>query len=84
MLTDVTYVPSLKRSLISLGTLDELGFSYKVENGFLHMYKNDYLILSDTKKHGLYVLNGYCHIPSACIVKFGRTDLWHLRLGHMS
>jgi len=84
MLTDVRYVPGLKRNLISLGTLDELGFSYRAENSSLHVYKNDDLILSGTKKHGLYVLNGFCNIPLACIVKSDRTDLWHLRLGHMS
>lgn len=40
MLTDVRYIPRLKRNLISLSTLDELGFSYKVENGFMHVFKN--------------------------------------------
>jgi len=74
MLTDVRYVSSLKRNLISLGTLDELGLSYKAENDFLHVYKNDHLILFSTKKYGLYVLNGYCHILSTCIVKSDRTD----------
>ena len=39
MLTDVRYVPGLKRNLISLGTLDELGFSYKAENSSLHVFK---------------------------------------------
>ena len=86
MLTHVRYVPGLKRNLISLGTLDELGYAYKAENGFLHVFKNDKLILSGTKKHGLYVLNGCSLYPalSACIAKSDRTELWHLRLGHMS
>ena len=55
LLTDVRYMPGLKRNLISLGTLDELGFFYKVENSFMHVFKNDDLILTGTKKHGLFV-----------------------------
>ena len=64
----------LERNLVFLGTLDELRFSYRAKNGFLHVLKNDNLILSGIKKHSLYVLNGYCHIPSACIVKSDRID----------
>ena len=77
ILTHVRYVPGLKRNLISLGTLDELGYAYKAKNGFLHVFKNDKLILSRTKKHGLYVLNGYSLYPvsSACIAKSDRTKL---------
>ena len=87
-LTEVRYVSGLKRKLISLGTLDELGFSYKAENDFMHVLKDDNLILSGTKKHGLYILNG-CYQPSVNIhsaytIKSDETELWHLRLGHMS
>ena len=87
-LTDVRYVLGLKRNLISLGTLDELGFSYRAENGSMHVFKGDELILIGAKKNGLYVLNG-CYFPSVnmysiCIAKTDKTKLWHLRLGHMS
>lgn len=66
ILTDVRYVPDLKRNLISLNTLDELGFLYKAENGFMHILKGDNLIMSGSKKYGLYILNGcyhLCNIP---------------------
>lgn len=86
ILTGVRYVPNLKRNLISLGTLDEQGLSYKAEKSSLFVFKNDKLVLSGTKKNGLYVLNGCCssYLPAACTVKSEGTDLWHLRLGHMS
>ena len=88
MLTNVRYVPRLKRNLISLGTLDELGYSYKAENDFMHIFKNNDLILTGTNKHGLCVLNGCSLFPVdvsfACVVKSDKTDLWHLRLCHMS
>ena len=87
-LIDVRYVPGLKRNLISLSTLDELGFSYKAENGSMYVFKGDELILTGAKKNGLYVLDG-CYFPfvnmySACIAKTDKTKLWHLRLGHIS
>ena len=78
-LTDVRYVPALKRNLISLGTLDELGFSYKAKNGSMHVFKGDELILTGAKKNGLYVLDG-CYFPSinfhsTCIAKTNKTEL---------
>jgi len=86
ILTGVRYVSGLKRNLISLSTLDELGFSYKIENGLMCVFKNDDMILAGTKKYGLYVLNGcqfHVNISFVCVVKFDKTKLWHLRLGHM-
>ena len=88
LLTNVRYVPGLKRNLISLGTLDELGFCYKAQKGHLHIYKHDNLILSGTKVNGLYVLDGYycasARTDSALVSNHDMTELWHLRLAHMS
>ena len=88
MLIDVRFVPGLKRNLISLGTLDELGFCYKAQKGKLYVYKDDNLILSGTKRNSLYVLDGCYHttarMDSALVSKFDITELWHLRLGHIS
>ena len=79
MLTNVRYVPRLKRNIISLGTLDELGYSYKAENEFMHVFKDKNLILIGTKKHSLYVLNGYSlspvNISTACMAKADKIDL---------
>jgi hypothetical protein len=33
--TNVKYVPDLKKNLISLGTLDSLGYGYSAKNGFM-------------------------------------------------
>ena len=40
LLTNVRYVLGLKRNLISLGTLDELGYWYKTKSGSLHVYND--------------------------------------------
>ena len=78
-LTNVRYVPGLKRNLISLGTLDELGLAYKAENGAMHVFNGNDLILSGVKRNGLYVLNGYYHpsvnIHSACTINSDKTDI---------
>ena len=88
LLTNVRYVPSLKRNLISLGTLDELGFCYQAKNGCLNVFKDKNLILSGTKKNGLYVLDDYYYnnvrTNTAFVFENDKTTLWHLRLGHMS
>ena len=88
LLTDIRYVLDLKINLISLGTLDELGFCYEVKNGCLNVFKDKNMILSGTKKNGLYVLDGYYYntarTDTAFVFENDKTSLWHLRLGHMS
>lgn len=60
VLTNVKYVPSLKQNLKSIGTLDELGFSYTTYTGKMHISRNNDIILSKTKKNELYVLDERC------------------------
>ena len=42
VLTNVRYIPGLKRNLISLGMLDELGYMIKVEAGTIKVSKAHY------------------------------------------
>ena len=87
LLINVRYVPGLKKNLISLGTLDELGFWYKAEKGSLHVYNNRNLILCGTKRNGLYVLDGCFHASAktdtALMINSGNIVLWHLHLSHI-
>ncbi|GAB2274337.1 hypothetical protein Dimus_039084 [Dionaea muscipula] len=64
LLTKVRYIPDLKRNLISLGMLDDLGCSYSACTGYLTVYKNAKPVLSGVKKQGIYVLNG-CYSSAA-------------------
>ena len=88
LLIDVRFVPELKRNLISLGTLDEIGFSYNAKNGCLHVSKNGNIVLTGTKRNGLYILDATFHVvtkfDSALVSSHNITELWHLRLGHIS
>ena len=88
LLTDIRYVLDLKINLISLGTLDELGFCYEVKNGCLNVFKDKNMILSGTKKVVYNVRNGYFYntarTNTTFIVENDKIALWHLRLGHMN
>ena len=86
-LTAVRYIPDLKRNLISLGVLDDLGCKYEVFNGVMEVCRNGRLVLYGKKYCGLYVLCG-CHVSASTHSVTAKTnsvtEKWHLRLGHMS
>lgn len=52
-LTDVRYMPSLKRNSISLGIFYTNGCSSKFENGFLRACKQSLVILEGFNKNSL-------------------------------
>jgi len=90
-LTDVRYIPKMKRNLISVSALDAKGYKYsggdsvlKVTRGSLIVMKGD---LSST--NGLYYLRGSTVSGNATPVISKNSDcdaanLWHMHLGHMS
>ncbi|XP_073273290.1 uncharacterized mitochondrial protein AtMg00300-like [Primulina huaijiensis] len=83
----VRYVPELKRNLISLGTLDKIGYTFKVENKVLKVSKGALVMMKGIRNNGLYSLVGSTIIGSAAAVAKGdgnKTQLWHKRLGHAS
>ncbi|KAK0574737.1 hypothetical protein LWI29_028298 [Acer saccharum] len=87
VLRNVTFVPNLKRNLISLGTIDEKGYTYKAEKSVLKASKGSLVILKSDKKNGLYVLRGVIITnEAACIASkiSDKGNFWHMRLSHMS
>ena len=59
VLTKVRHVPDLKRSLISLGTLEEAGFSFKAEQSVLKVLKGSRVVMKgERSKNCLYLLKG--------------------------
>ncbi|KAL6311694.1 hypothetical protein AAG906_006513 [Vitis piasezkii] len=70
-LCDVRHVPDLRKNLISLGTLDCNGFSYKSTSGVMKVSKGVMTVMKGQKLAGnIYKL-------------LDNTVLWHMRLGHM-
>ncbi|KAG8496414.1 hypothetical protein CXB51_007522 [Gossypium anomalum] len=89
-LSDVRYVPELKRNLISLSTLDSKGYRYTAESGVLKISKGSLVVMKGQRKTAkLYVLQGSTVTSDAAVASSSLSDdditkLWHMRLGHMS
>ncbi|KAG8477597.1 hypothetical protein CXB51_030467 [Gossypium anomalum] len=89
-LSDVRYVPELKRNLISLSTLDSKGYRYTAESGVLKISKGSLVVMKGQRKTAkLYVLQGSTVTGDAAVTSSSLSDdditkLWHMRLGHMS
>ncbi|KAH9658397.1 hypothetical protein KPL70_023479 [Citrus sinensis] len=85
-LTQVRFVPDLKRNLISIGMLDQTGCIIKAEKGVLRVIKGSMVIMKGIKQNGLYVMDGHTAVGEASVTdsKLNRSMLWHLRMGHMS
>jgi len=96
-LSNVVYVPSMRRNLISISVLDKCGFMFVFGNNEVKISCNSSLIGSGVLSDGLYLLNldpnsivqrqsDVCNIVRN---KRGRVTesssmLWHKRLGHIS
>nr|CAJ86192.1 H0306F03.15 [Oryza sativa] len=89
-LSDVRHIPNLKRSLISLCTLDCKGYKYSGGDGILKVTKGSLVVMkADIKSANLYHLQGTTILGNVATVSDSlsnsdATNLWHMRLGHMS
>ncbi|XP_020250324.1 uncharacterized protein LOC109827718 [Asparagus officinalis] len=86
-LSDMRHIPDLKKNLISLSSLDSIGCSYTGEGGALRVTKGSLVVMKGSKVNSLYVLQGSTVTGSASVysdVDRDTTQLWHMRLGHMS
>ncbi|OAE31341.1 hypothetical protein AXG93_4510s1170 [Marchantia polymorpha subsp. ruderalis] len=86
ILENVRWVPELSRNLISIGILDDLGYTNKIEQGSMYIAKGA-TILKGMKIGGLYYLIGetlYGVASVATTQDHSKATLWHRRLGHIS
>ncbi len=89
-LTDVRHVPGMKRNLISLSTLDNKGYDWSGGDGILKVKKGSLIVMKgDLKSANLYHLRGTTITGDAAVSSHSLSDsdatnLWHMRLGHMS
>ncbi|MCO5592326.1 hypothetical protein L7F22_046327 [Adiantum nelumboides] len=86
MLKDVRHVPKLSKSLVSMGQLDELGYTTVFGNGSWLICKANLVILKGQKSGTLYPL--YVSLVKENGIYVAETmpsiELWHSRLGHIS
>jgi hypothetical protein len=92
-LTDVRHVPTMFRNLISLSTLDNMGYKYCASGGVLKVSKGSLVVMKGVMKSAnFYFLSGITIIGTAAISSTvsitsdncSDSKLWHMRLGHMS
>ena len=88
ILTNVRYVHNLKKNLISLGTLDSLGYDYLAKNGVMKITKGSLIIMKGNKIDNLYKLLGDTVTGGAAISTLVEPNddnivLWHMQLGHL-
>ena len=85
-LTNVRYIPEMDRNLLSLGTFEKSGYSFKLENGTLSIIAGDSVLLTVRRCYTLYLLQWRPVTEESLSVVKRQDDtiLWHRRLGHMS
>ena len=87
LLKEVRHVPELKRNLISLGMLDQLGYTLKVEAGNLRVSKGSLIVMKGLRSKCLYTLLGQTVVGTSSAITDSEQDItkvWHCRLGHVS
>lgn len=86
LISNVRYVPSMSRNLISMGTLEDQGCWFQSKNGSLKVIKGCLTLLKGKKVGTLYLLQGKVVTGSANSVVSSKNEskLWHSRLCHMS
>ena len=56
IIPNVRHVPELRRNLISLGMLDDYGFTWKGEKGVLKVSKGSLVVMKGVNENSLYLL----------------------------
>ena len=88
VLSNVRHVPELRKNLISLGVLDDLGYSYSSKGGIMKVTKGALMVMKGQKVSTLYRLIGNIVIGRVAVTtpvesSTDNTKLWHMRLGHI-
>jgi hypothetical protein len=86
-LTNVLYVPDLKRNLISLSVIDTKGYNINVSNGNIFITKTSKTLLSFKLLNGIYIgyfiQMGINCLSTARITTESMED-WHKKMGHLN
>ena len=88
ILTDVRYVPELKKNLISVGVLESMGYKVSAYNGVMKIISGALVLVKGIRKNNnLYYYQGNAVVGVAAVAssddrELKVTRLWHMRLGH--
>ena len=85
-LTNVRYVPNLKKNLISLGALESKGYTITLKNGVAKVVSGSLVVMRGERFRNLYFMQGSIvtgeTAVSETVEDANTTKLWHMRLGH--
>ena len=84
VLTDVRYVPKLKKNLISWGALESKGLIVIIRDGVLNIISDALLVMKGIRRNSLYYYNGSTVIVVVATISgedLDITSLWHRCLG---
>ena len=84
-LTEVIYVPQMKKNIISVGVVESKGLKVRLENVVLKVMKESMVMIKGLRDRNLYYLMGRtvtCALAAAVDSDEDATRLWHMRLGH--
>lgn len=79
ILTDVRYIPSMAKNLISYGQLEKNGCYYEGKDFPVRFYKENQKVISGKYKDSLYYLQGHVIKGEAAVVRtpVNLTNRWH-------
>lgn len=83
IITEVRYIPQLKRNLISLGILESKGYWFRSRNGVLHVLKDNNVAMKGVRHQSMYHLDAVTVVGEVGLSTDDEAVLWHKRLGHV-
>lgn len=84
ILTEVRFIPLLKRNLTSLGFLESKGCRFESANGVLKVIKGNNLMMRGIREQSLYYADVMAITGNFEVNSQDESLLWHARLGHVS
>ena len=80
---DVRHIPDLRKNLISLGVLDDLGYSYSSKGRVMKITKCILLVIKGQKVNQLYRLIGDTIVGGATVITSTKSSIDDTKLWHM-
>ena len=85
VLKDVRHVPDIRLNLISIGRLDDEGFTNSFGESKWKLTKGSLVVARGKKQNTLYVMEAKLHKGEINVAQRDVSiELWHRRLGHIS
>ena len=80
---DVRHIPDLRKNLISLGVLDDLGYSYSSKGRVMKITKCILLVIKGQKVNQLYRLIGDTIVGGDTVITSTKSSIDDTKLWHM-